>query len=120
MRCFYKNFAKFMRCMVVFILVFSGFSSTVHAEFIDSSHETDLHLTMNEPVSKLDVDKSENHSHHSNGGQECHSVSCNAYFASVHLQLYTPIHKIIVFSISTDQSVKSFSAFLYRPPKSIL
>ena len=120
MRYYSKNYARFMCSLIVSALILSGFSSIAHAAILDSPSASGPHLTMNEPASAQDVDKSENHSHHSNGGQECHSVSCNAYFASVHLQLYTPIHKIVVFSISTDQSVKSFSAFLYRPPKSIL
>ena len=120
MRYYFKNYARFMCSMIVSALILSGFSSIAHVTFLNSPSETSPHLTINEPASERDVDISENHSHHSNGEEECHSVSCNAYFTSVHPQLHTPFLKIVAFTVSTDQSVKSLSAVLYRPPKSIL
>lgn len=120
MRYHLKIYAKFMCCMIVSALILSGFSSIAHAALLDDSRESGPHLTMNEPASEQDVDKSGNNRHHSIGERECHSVSCNAYFASAHQLFYTPFHKIVTFSISTDQSVKSLLASLYRPPKSIL
>ena len=122
MRNHFTICAKFICCMMVSASILYGFSSIAYAAYIDAPRESGDHPTMNEPAGEQDVDKGEihSHSHHSKGDQECHSISCNAYFASVHPNFYIPFHKIIAYSISTDQTVKSLLTSLYRPPRPIL
>lgn len=120
MRPYFKIYAKIMVCTLVAALFLSGFLSIAHASTMNGQSDAGYPLAMTEYASAEDMDKSDGHSHHLSGEQECHSVSCNLYSHALNSLSSDPTYEGIVFVASTEQRVRSLLASLYRPPRFVL
>jgi len=120
MRTYSKKITKILVCALVAALVMSGFTSISHASAghqpNDLSHQEALLQISSAEV----ADKKDGHDHHANGGQECHSVSCNLYSLASKLVSSNRTYEDVEFSASTDQRIDSILASLYRPPRKAL
>ena len=117
MRNHFKFYTKLIVCTLVAALMVSGFSSISHASTIDAPIEVGNDSSSPEKVATEYMDKSGSHSHHSNSGHLCHSVTCNLYVTSQIDEFGSSIYEKDSLAASTEQRVQTFLATLYRPPK---